>query len=103
MMRKRNAARPQLESMEARVVPGAVAIHMQVAQEVAAHIAKLQLRRAEIKTARAASVEAHLQHRHGARPSVQTRVVQPGVHHQAQPQKHTNAIATFFKSLFGGL
>jgi hypothetical protein len=100
-MRKRNAARPVLESMEARLVlsvSGAVAHTAEIQKALAAHTARVEAHAAHQTTAHGVKSEAVTRH-HAA------RTAHPTHHSTAKPKSSStsNTISNFFKSVFPGL
>jgi hypothetical protein len=100
-MRKRNAARPVLESMEDRLVlsvSGATAHAAEIQKALAAHAARVDARAAHQATAHAAKSETATKH-HAA------KTAQPAHHSTTKPKSSSasSAISNFFKSVFPGL
>ncbi len=98
-MRKRNAARPVLESMEERRVPSFASVLNPAAELRSAIAAIAPAHHSKAATAHHSKSEVVKQHQHTTKAA---HAVHP-VHHQPAKSSSGSSLSNFFKSVFPGL
>jgi hypothetical protein len=99
-MRKRHAARPHLEPMEARLFPSAIGAHLTAEQVVAARVAQLEAHSSQKAAAQVTRSEAATQHHHAVKHAHTTHHATTTGHKSTQS---SSTLSNFFKSIFPGL